>query len=102
MSSGQFGYRYQIGTSSASDRRPELCNGLDPAALSGQTSAAETAGLERHQPPPGRAGDCWFVALRGAMARLLLGELAGPKENSPGRSSCPATQLGFVAAAVWI
>ena len=35
MSSSQFGYRYQIGTSSASDRRPELCNGLQTPATSG-------------------------------------------------------------------
>jgi hypothetical protein len=35
------------------------------------------AELERHQPPPGRGRDCWFVAHGAAMARLLLRELLG-------------------------
>lgn len=42
-----------------------------------------------------RDGECRFVAAPGAIDRLLLGELVGPKQNAPIGGSCPATQLGL-------
>ena len=41
---------------------------------------------------PARRGVC-IVAHGAAIARLLLRELAGPEQNSPVPSACPATQL---------
>ena len=36
-----------------------------------------------------------FVAQAAVMARMLLGELIGPKRKSPGRRSCLVTRLGL-------
>ena len=54
-----------------------------------QAAGASAAG---YSPP-----DAGFslVADRAVMARLLLGGLVGPEQNSPARSSRPATQLSL-------
>jgi hypothetical protein len=64
------------------DRRlGEFCNGTILSSL-----VAVRAAVRAHSP---------FVAARGAIAPLLLGELAGPKQNFRVWSSGPATRLGF-------
>jgi hypothetical protein len=39
------------------------------------------AELERHQPPPGRGRDCWFVAQAAMSERLLLWLTTGPEQK---------------------
>jgi hypothetical protein len=72
------------------------CGEMTASAIRGPEAAisrdlSETriaAGLERHQPPPGRGRDCWFVAAAGTRSVLLLLLVVGLEQNqSAGRAS---------------
>ncbi len=66
---------------------------LPVAEQSGRARAATPRGVNRSRVLASARG-C-FVAAPGAIDRLLLGELVGPKQNAPIGGSCPATQLGL-------
>ena len=69
------------------------CNWRNPPVSTHHVRPRTTAGSERHQPPPGRGRDCWFVALAATSTPLLLSEPASSKRKPRTTHLRPMTRL---------
>jgi hypothetical protein len=72
-----------------------LCNRATRSRAGAGVDHADhiAAELERHQPPPGRGRDCWFVAPAATSSALLLQLVAGPEQKPERRPGPPMTRL---------